>query len=72
LANEHMHSMGAHDDDEEKKEDEKEALQEGACPKCGQSPCVCPSINESVNLKGLTKEQLTETIKEIIRKKLLK
>jgi hypothetical protein len=53
-------------------DEEVENLQEKVCPKCKSKPCVCPNKNESISLKGMTKAELTETIKEMIKQKLNK
>ena len=61
------------DADEDKELDEEvENLQEKVCPKCKSKSCECPNKNESINLKGMTKAELTETIKEMIKQKLNK
>ena len=62
----------AEDKEEKELDEEVENLQEKLCPKCKSEPCKCPKKDESMSLKGMTKAELTEAIKEMIRKKINK
>jgi hypothetical protein len=78
LANEHMHSMGAHSDDEEEEEldeilgDDTGRSDLGGNPDKKDKKEKEDKKDESVSLKGMTKAELTEAIKEIIKQKLNK